>query len=186
MTQVNGIAPSPVTPSTAPLPPAAARAAQAAQIIGFRIMRRTEIAPGWWGQPTEVGDTPSSIVADTFCAKQNKVTMDLNRSKRIEFYADPIYAAMSPADHAAHTAASYTRPNPAAATLYTQAATDYETAARDADKLGAHDRADNHRHRAAEHRALADAHSGDSDPNPDEALRRARTTRPLPRQAVGV
>lgn len=93
MTQVNGITPSPVTPSTAPLPPAAARAAQAAQIIGFRIMRRTEIAPGWWGQPAEVGDTPSATVADSFCREQNAVTMDANRTKRIEYYADPIYAA---------------------------------------------------------------------------------------------
>lgn len=69
-----------------------ARAAQAAQITGFRIMRKFEIAPGWWAQPREVGDTPSATVADSFCAEQNKVTMDLNRSKRIEFYADPIYA----------------------------------------------------------------------------------------------
>lgn len=50
-------------------------------------------------------------------------------------------------------------PNPAAAALYTQAAADYEAAARDADKLGAHTRADNHRRRAAEHRALATAYS---------------------------
>lgn len=51
------------------------------------------------------------------------------------------------------------QPNPAAAALYTQAAVDYEAAARDADKLGAHTRADNHRRRAAEHRALATAYS---------------------------
>jgi hypothetical protein len=95
--------------------PAAARAAQAAQITGFRIMRKFEIAPGWWGQPREVGDN--------FCREQNAVTLNPNRSKRIEYYAEPVCAdagapippAMSPADITAHTAASYVRPNPATA-----------------------------------------------------------------------
>mgnify|MGYP001563254292 CR=1 FL=1 len=63
-----------------------------AQITGFRIMRRTEVAPGWWAQPTEVGETGSATVADSFCREQNAVTMDANRTKRIEYYADPIYA----------------------------------------------------------------------------------------------
>lgn len=68
-----------------------------------------------------------------------------------------------------------TTPNPAAAALYTQAANHYDNAARDADKLGAHDRATEHRQRAAEHRALATAYSAsDSDPNMNELLRRAR------------
>lgn len=98
--------------------------------------------------------------------------------------------AVSPADHAAHAAASYTRPNPAAAALYTQAAADYENAARDADKLGAHTRADNHRRRAAEHRALATAWTDDDNkpvipriprPRPSSHLK----ANPLPRQAVG-
>lgn len=64
----------------------------AALITDFRIMRSTEIAPGWWGQPREVGETPSGTVADSFCREQNAVTMDVNRSKRIEYYADPITA----------------------------------------------------------------------------------------------
>ncbi|MDX3714403.1 hypothetical protein PV733_36860 [Streptomyces europaeiscabiei] len=68
-------------------------AAQAAQITGFRIMRQTEIAPGWWGKATEVGETGSSIVAYNFCTQQNKVTLDPNRTKRIEFYTDPVYGA---------------------------------------------------------------------------------------------
>lgn len=72
--------------------PATERAAQAAQITGFRIMRQTEIAPGWWGTPSEVGDTPSATVAYNFCTEQNKVTLNPNRAKRIEYYADPIYA----------------------------------------------------------------------------------------------
>lgn len=67
-------------------------AAQAAQITGFRIMRQTEITPGWWGQASEVGETGSATVADSFCTKQNAVTMDANRDKRILFYADPITA----------------------------------------------------------------------------------------------
>lgn len=62
------------------------------QITGFRIMRQTEITPGWWGQSTEVGETGSATVADSFCTKQNAVTMDANRDKRILFYADPITA----------------------------------------------------------------------------------------------
>ncbi|MEV7140743.1 hypothetical protein [Streptomyces tauricus] len=64
----------------------------AQQPSGFRIIRSTEIAPGWWGQPTEVGETGSATVATTFCDTQNKVTMDPNRSKRIEFSAVPIAA----------------------------------------------------------------------------------------------
>ncbi len=55
-------------------------------------------------------------------------------------------------------------PNPAAAAFYTQAAADYETAARDADKLGAHDRATSHRRRAADYRTLAAAWSDDNAP----------------------
>jgi hypothetical protein len=90
------IVPAPVSAerTTAPLPPlaAAARAAEAAQIAGFRIMRSTEVAPGWWGQPREVGETGSAAVADSFCREQNAVTMDPNRPKRIMYSADPIYA----------------------------------------------------------------------------------------------
>lgn len=63
------------------------------QVVGFRIMRRTEVAPGWWGQPAEVGDTRSATVADNFCREQNATTMNLNRVKRIQYTADPIYAA---------------------------------------------------------------------------------------------
>lgn len=101
----------------------------------------------------------------------------------------PATPTMSPADHAAHTAASHTRPNPAADALYQQASADYENAARDADKLGAHTRADNHRARAAEHRALATAWTDDDNkpaipriprPRPSSHLK----TNPLPRQAV--
>lgn len=82
----------------------------AAQIIGFRIMKQTEIAPGWWGQPVEVGETGSGTVAHQFCMDQNKVTMQLNRPKMIQFFAEPIFAEpMSSADRAAHEAASYVR-----------------------------------------------------------------------------
>lgn len=62
------------------------------QITDFRIMRQTEVAPGWWGAPVEIGETGSATVADRFCTEQNAVTMDPNRSKRIEFYAEPIDA----------------------------------------------------------------------------------------------
>lgn len=62
------------------------------QIIGFRIMRSTEIAPAWWAKAIEVGETGSAIVANRFCDEQNKVTMNPNRAKRLEYYTDPIYA----------------------------------------------------------------------------------------------
>ncbi|WP_326768829.1 hypothetical protein OG978_33675 [Streptomyces sp. NBC_01591] len=80
----------------------------AEQVIGFRIMKQTEIAPGWWGQPVEVGETGSGTVAYNFCREQNAVTMDLNRPKMIQFFVEP----MSPADVAAHEAASYVLPTP--------------------------------------------------------------------------
>jgi len=82
-----------------------------AQAIGYRIMRTTEIAPGWWGKAVEVGETVSATVAHNFCREQNAVTMDLDRRKMIEFYAEPIYAppALSDADRATHEAASYVR-----------------------------------------------------------------------------
>ncbi|MFH9823035.1 hypothetical protein [Streptomyces bobili] len=66
------------------------RAAAAEQIIGFRIMRETEIAPHWWATPIEIGETGSIVVADQFCAEQNKVTLDPNRVKRHRYYIDPI------------------------------------------------------------------------------------------------
>lgn len=75
------------------------RADRAVQVVGFRIMKQTEIAPGWWGQPVEVGETGSGTVAHQFCTGQNKVTMQLNRPKMIEFFAEPIYTEpTSPAD----------------------------------------------------------------------------------------
>lgn len=67
------------------------RAIKAGQVIGFRIMRETEVAAGWWGQPSEVGETGSATVADSFCRDQNATTMDPNRSKRIRYFAEPIY-----------------------------------------------------------------------------------------------
>ncbi|MCX4849818.1 hypothetical protein [Streptomyces sp. NBC_00893] len=100
-----------VQPTGAPAAPIATPAAMpsadtahgrqllAAQVIGFRIMKETEIAPGWWGQSVEVGETGSGAVAYNFCREQNKVTMQLNRPKMIQFFAEPIYAEpMSPAD----------------------------------------------------------------------------------------
>lgn len=48
-----------------------------------------------------------------------------------------------------------TPPNPAAAAAYTLAATYYDQAARDADRLGAHTRAATYRTHAQQHRALA-------------------------------
>ncbi|MFJ8871066.1 hypothetical protein ACIRD6_35605 [Streptomyces sp. NPDC102473] len=71
---------------------AAAPALGPADVTGFRIMRETEIAPAWWGKPTEVGETVSATVADRFCREQNTVTMNPNRSKRIQFWAEPITA----------------------------------------------------------------------------------------------
>lgn len=62
----------------------------ATQTTGFRIMRETEIAPGWFATAREVGETFSATVADTFCTAQNKVTMDPNRTKRIMYFAEPI------------------------------------------------------------------------------------------------
>lgn len=82
---MQGIDPQPQQPTPAPSP-------AAEQITGFRIMRQTEIAPGWWGTASEVGETGSATVVDTFCTQQNKVTMDPNRAKRILFYADPVTA----------------------------------------------------------------------------------------------
>lgn len=61
--------------------------------VGYRIMRTTEVAPSWWGTPREVGETASVFVATQFCTEQNTVTMNPNNSKRIEFYAEPLYAA---------------------------------------------------------------------------------------------
>lgn len=75
----------------------AARLLLAEQIIGFRIMKQTEIAPGWWGQAIEVGETGSATVAYNFCREQNRVTMNLNRSKMIQFFAEPIYAEQADA-----------------------------------------------------------------------------------------
>ncbi|MFF2184588.1 hypothetical protein [Streptomyces sp. NPDC058155] len=93
---------APIAPTT-PLSPAdlAAHAAgsfvrtpavSAEQIVGFRIMRETEIAPSWWAQAKEIGETVSATVADKFCTEQNNVTMNPNRVKRHRYYADPIYA----------------------------------------------------------------------------------------------
>ena len=96
--------------------PAAVRAAQAAQITGFRIMRQFEIAPGWWGQPSEVGETGSATVADSFCREQNAVTLDPNRSKRIEYYADPIYADETDREQTAATANNQPTPKTVAHT----------------------------------------------------------------------
>lgn len=62
-------------------------------IVGYRIMRTTEVAPGWWGIPREIGETVSALVANRFCSEQNAATMNPNRSKRIEFYAEALYAA---------------------------------------------------------------------------------------------
>lgn len=75
-----------MTAPTAPL-------SSGVQVVGFRIMRETEIAPEWWGQPSEVGETGSATVVYNFCAGQNAVTMNPNRTKRIHFYADPIFAS---------------------------------------------------------------------------------------------
>ncbi|MDX3531611.1 hypothetical protein P1P75_35765 [Streptomyces sp. ID05-39B] len=73
------------------------------QVVGFRIMRETEIAPSWWAQPTEIGETGSPIVADRYCAEQNRLTMDPNRAKRQRYFADPILASdeATPIDMAA-------------------------------------------------------------------------------------
>lgn len=68
------------------------RAKAAEQIAGFRIMRRREAAPGWWGIAIEIGDTRSGTVAYDFCTQQNKVSMDPNRDRRAEYYSEPMYA----------------------------------------------------------------------------------------------
>ncbi|MFF0140453.1 hypothetical protein ACFYRN_28815 [Streptomyces sp. NPDC005227] len=70
------------------------RAAAAALITGFRIMRRREAAPGWWGIPIEIGDTRSGTVAYDFCTEQNKVSMDPNRNRRSEYYSEPVYSTV--------------------------------------------------------------------------------------------
>lgn len=88
---VNGVSNSVATIATPRPAPATDSIDATQQIIGFRIMRKTEIAPAWWGEAVEVGETVSLIVANQFCEQQNKVTMNPNRSMRIEFYADPIY-----------------------------------------------------------------------------------------------
>jgi hypothetical protein len=100
--------------ATAPAMPSAdtayGRQLLAEQTIGFRIMRQTEIAPGWWGQAVEVGDTGSATVAYNFCREQNAVTMDLNRPKMIQYFADPIYAEpMSENDRLAHVEGGHVR-----------------------------------------------------------------------------
>ncbi|MEU0625004.1 hypothetical protein ABZ329_29605 [Streptomyces rubiginosohelvolus] len=82
-----------ITGQTAPTTAAAERAARAAQIIGFRIMRETEIAPSWWARPIEIGETVSGEVAYKFCTEQNAVTLDPDRLKKHRYYAEPIYAA---------------------------------------------------------------------------------------------
>lgn len=112
--------------TTAPIPAdLEVRARLAEQIIGFRIMKQTEIAPGWWGQPVEVGETGSATVAMTFCDRENAVTLDPNRSKRIQYFAEPIYAEpepMSENDRLAHEKASHVRrTGPAALRLRTAA-----------------------------------------------------------------
>ncbi|MFD9443387.1 hypothetical protein [Streptomyces sp. NPDC060001] len=75
----------------------ALRRVRAGQATGYRIMRSTEVAPGWWGKRREVGETGSAAVANNFCDEQNAVTMDPNRAKRIQFSAEPIYTEA--ADH---------------------------------------------------------------------------------------
>lgn len=75
------------------------RAAEAEQITGFRIMRQTEAAPGWWGMAVEIGDTRSATVAYDFCTEQNKVSMDPNRDRRAEYYSEPIYSEMAAPKH---------------------------------------------------------------------------------------
>ncbi|MER6191793.1 hypothetical protein [Streptomyces cyaneofuscatus] len=71
---------------------------RADQIIAFRIMRETEIAPSWWARPIEIGETVSGFVADRFCTEQNRETLDRNRPKRHRYYAAPIYATDSDPD----------------------------------------------------------------------------------------
>lgn len=61
-------------------------------IIGWRIMREDEIAPAWFSTGKEVGETVGASVANEFCRQQNEITMNPNRSVRIMFYADPIFA----------------------------------------------------------------------------------------------
>ncbi|MEV7895300.1 hypothetical protein [Streptomyces cyaneofuscatus] len=71
---------------------------RANQIIAFRIMRETEIAPSWWARPIEIGETVSGEVAYKFCTEQNRETLDRNRLKRHRYYAAPIYATDSDPD----------------------------------------------------------------------------------------
>lgn len=61
------------------------------QIVGFRVMRETEIAPHWWATPIEIGETVSGPVAYSFCDEQNKVTMNPDRAKQHRYFAEPIY-----------------------------------------------------------------------------------------------
>ncbi|MEU1327222.1 hypothetical protein [Streptomyces microflavus] len=91
-----------ITGQTAPTTTPTERVSRADQIIAFRIMRETEIAPSWWARPIEIGETVSGFVADQFCTEQNAETMDRNRLKRHRYYAEPIYAptANSDADEA--------------------------------------------------------------------------------------
>ncbi|MEU5322979.1 hypothetical protein AB0G67_40445 [Streptomyces sp. NPDC021056] len=63
----------------------------AGQIVGFRVMRETEIAPHWWATPTEIGETVSGPVAFGFCDKQNKVTMNPDRVKQHRYFVEPVY-----------------------------------------------------------------------------------------------
>ncbi|NUL14493.1 hypothetical protein [Streptomyces lunaelactis] len=97
-------------PTMSPADTYAARLLLAEQIIGFRIMKQTEVAPGWWGRPVEVGETGSGKVAHEFCMEQNRVTMNVNRPKLIQYFAEPIYAEpMSENDRLAHEKASHVR-----------------------------------------------------------------------------
>lgn len=55
----------------------------------YRIVCIREIAPGWWGSESEVGETASGEVAYTYCHAQNAVTMNPNRSVRKQYYFIP-------------------------------------------------------------------------------------------------
>lgn len=56
----------------------------------YRIVSIREIAPGWFSDPFEVGETASATVAVTYCDAQNAVTMSPNRSVRKQYYAEPV------------------------------------------------------------------------------------------------
>jgi hypothetical protein len=86
--------PTPITP-----------APTAEEVVGFRIMRETEIAPHWWAKPVEIGETGSGAVAEQFCSSQNAVTMNPNREKRQRYFIEPVFAdeAESPRGFAAIT-----------------------------------------------------------------------------------